>query len=444
MRVGIGIILSVLSSSVLAAVIPNYDSHDPRLVRRAGSLANMDVSWSKDNEEEVKFVPSSSGAGTEASAGAEAEASTSGKSRLSGLSGLYSKHKTRWSAAKQVATLKQDEKHLRNAIKKLTKVVTEGENKDQFISKVEIFLRIVLESTRALVKTFDTKVKRPFFLIIPEGKNQKSLKKEMTKIKSDRKKFVEKHITDVNYALIYIISRPRGVMMDLEKLPRSFFRMKRLSTELYDREYTALVSKVGRTGNEENIKATEDYLSDMKSRYDSASVALKLTEREFIGGKITFKEKVPSKLANFKSGVRKRLGLKNKSSTVVPPTPNTSGQDTSDEDESKPKPPGQGPSNQGPPDQGGSKQGPSDEDTSKPKPPGQGPSNQGPPDQGDQNRDHQVSRHQNYSFQDLLQFGFSTVDLCRPYLLYRSIQRVSPPSSFLHTILSLNLSHTDT
>ncbi|KAH9272585.1 hypothetical protein BASA83_005086 [Batrachochytrium salamandrivorans] len=170
--------------------------------------------------------------------------------------------------------------------------------------------------------------------------------------------------------------------MDLEKLPRSFFRMKRLSTELYDREYTALVSKVGRTGNEENIKATEDYLSDMKSRYDSASVALKLTEREFIGGKITFKEKVPSKLANFKSGVRKRLGLKNKSSTVVPPTPNTSGQDTSDEDESKPKPPGQGPSNQGPPDQGGSKQGPSDEDTSKPKPPGQGPSNQGPPDQG--------------------------------------------------------------
>ncbi|KAH6594768.1 hypothetical protein BASA50_006443 [Batrachochytrium salamandrivorans] len=61
MRVGAGIILSVLSSSVLAAVIPNDDSHGILLVRRTVGLENKDVSWKRNNADEVRSVPSSSG-----------------------------------------------------------------------------------------------------------------------------------------------------------------------------------------------------------------------------------------------------------------------------------------------------------------------------------------------------------------------------------------------
>ncbi|KAH6576265.1 hypothetical protein BASA62_001520 [Batrachochytrium salamandrivorans] len=69
MRVGIGIILSVLSFSVLAAVTSNYDYHGPLLVRRAVSPNNRVVLWKRSNEEQTAPVPSNSGAG--ASTGAE-------------------------------------------------------------------------------------------------------------------------------------------------------------------------------------------------------------------------------------------------------------------------------------------------------------------------------------------------------------------------------------
>ncbi|KAH6592815.1 hypothetical protein BASA50_007866 [Batrachochytrium salamandrivorans] len=74
MRVGTGIILSVLSSSVLATVIPNDDDHGILLVRRTGSLENKDVLWKRADEEQMELGSSNSGAG--ASAG-DAEASTS-------------------------------------------------------------------------------------------------------------------------------------------------------------------------------------------------------------------------------------------------------------------------------------------------------------------------------------------------------------------------------
>ncbi|KAH6578761.1 hypothetical protein BASA60_003534 [Batrachochytrium salamandrivorans] len=75
MRVGTGIILSVLSSSVLATVIPNDDDHGILLVRRTGSLENKDVLWKRADEEQMELGSSNSGAG--ASAGDDAEASTS-------------------------------------------------------------------------------------------------------------------------------------------------------------------------------------------------------------------------------------------------------------------------------------------------------------------------------------------------------------------------------
>ncbi|KAH6580773.1 hypothetical protein BASA60_002734 [Batrachochytrium salamandrivorans] len=60
MRVGIGIILSVLSSSVLAAVIPDYDSHGLLLVRRAVNPDNRVLLWKRAGEEQEAPGPSNS------------------------------------------------------------------------------------------------------------------------------------------------------------------------------------------------------------------------------------------------------------------------------------------------------------------------------------------------------------------------------------------------
>ncbi|KAH9274546.1 hypothetical protein BASA83_003182 [Batrachochytrium salamandrivorans] len=75
MRVGIGIMLSVLSFSVLAAVIPNYDSHGILLARRAVNPDTMDLLWKRADEDQEGSEPSGSGAG--ASAGTVSVAVTS-------------------------------------------------------------------------------------------------------------------------------------------------------------------------------------------------------------------------------------------------------------------------------------------------------------------------------------------------------------------------------
>ncbi|KAH9244893.1 hypothetical protein BASA81_017668 [Batrachochytrium salamandrivorans] len=69
MIVGIGAILSVLSSSVLAAVIPDYDSHGILLVRRAVNPENHAVLWKRNNEEQTGPGPSNPGAGNGDGAG---------------------------------------------------------------------------------------------------------------------------------------------------------------------------------------------------------------------------------------------------------------------------------------------------------------------------------------------------------------------------------------
>ncbi|KAH9267104.1 hypothetical protein BASA83_010130 [Batrachochytrium salamandrivorans] len=53
MRVGTGVILSVLSPSALAAVIPNYDSHGLLLARRAVNPDPMNLLWKRNNGEQT-------------------------------------------------------------------------------------------------------------------------------------------------------------------------------------------------------------------------------------------------------------------------------------------------------------------------------------------------------------------------------------------------------
>ncbi|KAH9272594.1 hypothetical protein BASA83_005095 [Batrachochytrium salamandrivorans] len=135
---------------------------------------------------------------------------------------------------------------------------------------------------------------------------------------------------------------------------------------VYSSDYKTLISKVGSTGNEENIKETEDYLSEIDSHRDGVLKVVRIIKGEITSGRVTFKGKTPSKFANFKSGVQRRLGIKNKSPTGRVLGPEESYQQIS----------GEGPSDENTSDQEESKQGPPDENTSGQGPPGQGPSNQ--------------------------------------------------------------------
>ncbi|KAH6574332.1 hypothetical protein BASA62_002479 [Batrachochytrium salamandrivorans] len=87
MRAGTGIILSVLSSSVLAAVIPSYDSHGILLARRAVNPETMSLLWKRADEEQTGPGPSSSGAGANTESGSSRSESNPNSSSInSGLS----------------------------------------------------------------------------------------------------------------------------------------------------------------------------------------------------------------------------------------------------------------------------------------------------------------------------------------------------------------------
>ncbi|KAJ1336733.1 hypothetical protein BSLG_007052 [Batrachochytrium salamandrivorans] len=348
MRVGTGVILSVLSSSALAAVIPNYDSRGILLVRRTESPENKDLLWKRADEDQEGSEPSSSGAGasTETGAGTSAEASTRGRGGSSRLGRSFSNIKTRWDIKKQRIMLRRDKKLIHNVIKELTKV-TEGDTKDQFISDVETLLRTILESARGFTQAFNNKAQPPFVLTIPEGKNQKSLKKEMTKIQKTAKEYTNNHLKHVDYSLFDIIKRPQAVMGYMEKIMNDISYMHSRLKSLYAGEYMALVSKVKHTNNKKHISDTEKYLSDINGYRGRTLESFNAIKNHVRVGKITFKEKTQSK----KSQAKSRLGSKGKSPTDVTPDQEESKQEPSDGDTS-----GQGPSdgdtsNQGPPDQ---------------------------------------------------------------------------------------------
>ncbi|KAH9272591.1 hypothetical protein BASA83_005092 [Batrachochytrium salamandrivorans] len=329
MRVDTGIILSVLSSSVLAAVIPNYDSHGPLLARRAVNTENRAVLWKRADEEQEVPGPSNSGAGASTESGSSRSESNPNSSSInSGLSKMG---------------------RFREFIEKL---LTEGVSKKQFVVEVGKFLRTSLESARPNFELYDSKVETPFLLSISEGKDRKSLHKEMNRIQNTAKKVAKKHLRDVTSAINGITKHPQNVMAELDKITGSISLMFGTLKNLYDRDYTALASKVGRTGNEENIKVAENYMSHMKGHRDSALETVRIIKGEVTSGRVTFKGKNTSKFGAFKSGVKKRLGLKGKSSTDVTPNSEESGQQISGE---------------GPSDENTSDQGPPDGDTSDQK-----------------------------------------------------------------------------
>ncbi|KAH6597552.1 hypothetical protein BASA61_003121 [Batrachochytrium salamandrivorans] len=346
MIVGIGIILSVLSSSVLAAAIPNYDSHGLLLVRRAGSPNNKAVLWKRNNEEQTGPVPLK----LESGAGAGAQTSTSisesnpdyssGNRGLSKLGKFYMSFKKSWNTQKHKVLQWRDKNKIKNAAKKLTRVVA-GEEAKNFITDIEKFLHTTLEGARMAFKSYDNPDIVPFFLSVPKGNTQKSLTQKMTGIQNTTKQEVKKYLGDVTRGIGDITKNPQGVIIEMEKITGSISAMCIALTLVSGLSYKVLVPKVGREGNEKHIENTKTYLIKLRGYRDDAFKSFDSIKAMLDSGKVTFKRKTPSRFSNFKSGVKKRLGIKKKSSTGVPPNLESPNQDTSY----------QGESNQGPPDQ---------------------------------------------------------------------------------------------
>ncbi|KAH6590729.1 hypothetical protein BASA50_009191 [Batrachochytrium salamandrivorans] len=137
MRVGTGIILSVLSPSVLAAVIPNYDSHGLLLARRAVNPDPMNLLWKRNNGEQT---------GTGTGIG-ESNPNSSGDnialSKMGRLREFAERLRMRFmknrDPRKQQYILRNDEKSLQNAAKKLAEVTEgdkgAGENHEERLTK---------------------------------------------------------------------------------------------------------------------------------------------------------------------------------------------------------------------------------------------------------------------------------------------------------------------
>ncbi|KAH9269239.1 hypothetical protein BASA83_008731 [Batrachochytrium salamandrivorans] len=156
MRVHIGIVLSVLSFSAVAEVIPNDDSHGSLLVRRTVGPDTTGLLWKRNNGDDEKGSSSTNseiGAGAEAgaSAGAEAsdnagdEAGASGSSAFSKVNQLQGfTEESRWSSQEQLLPqrtkhiLQSDKRSIQAVVRKIAGVF-EGENKNEFLFEIKDF-----------------------------------------------------------------------------------------------------------------------------------------------------------------------------------------------------------------------------------------------------------------------------------------------------------------
>ncbi|KAH6567098.1 hypothetical protein BASA62_006333 [Batrachochytrium salamandrivorans] len=335
--------LSVLSFSVLAAVIPNYDSHGILLARRAVNPDTMDLLWKRADEDQEGSEPSGSGAGASAGTGVggsnlDYSSDNRGSSKpgrfLEFLKRLYRTLKKSWNTQKQKYARWSDRRYVQKAVKKVAGI-TKGQRKKGLILRIDNFLNTALESARMTSGLYDGNAKtHPFFLTIPKGDNQQALLKKMTNIQNDGKKAVKEHLVYVTRGIDGITKNPQDVVKELDKITEHISRMCVTLENLYHDEYTTLSLEMEDTNNEEHTKVSEDYITEMvKYRADIMGAFDSIKEKIKNDG-LTFKGKTQSKFASFKSGVQKRLGLKKKSSTGVPPNPESSDQEESNQEPS--------------------------------------------------------------------------------------------------------------
>ncbi|KAH9264471.1 hypothetical protein BASA83_012058 [Batrachochytrium salamandrivorans] len=339
MRVGAGIILSVLSFSVFAEVTSDYDYHGPLLVRRAVNPVTKVVLWKRADEKQTGPGPSSSGSG----AGASSEASTSNGQSNPDDSGINSElkkldrfrnyverlYKSRNKSGRnlrQKMVQWRDKKLIKFAIKIVTKVV-QGKQAKQIILIIKKLLTTVLESTRITLELFNKKAKSPLFSVfITKGKTQKTVTKEMVRIQGLVKEKVKGHLNFLSSSITTIIRLPQTLRSRLDTIARQVGDMVGVFRDLYAEEYTKFISIVGSKNNKGHIKAIEKYISEM-TKYRSGFYAVTdYISEEFISNRLKLEEKASKKTSTSATRAKKRPGMKTK-----PPTDETPDQEASDQ-----------------------------------------------------------------------------------------------------------------
>ncbi|KAH6578625.1 hypothetical protein BASA61_000089 [Batrachochytrium salamandrivorans] len=212
MRVDTGIILSVLSSSVLAAVIPNYDSHGTLLARRTVDPDPMDLLWKRADEDQMQLVPFGSRAGT--SNGEGSSSSSSGNSESDKDDEPPKSLSDAWNNARRTTRQGSDNKRIQNAGIELDKVI-QGEGSDKFIS--------------------DT------------------LTRKMKKLQKAGKNAVLAYRKVVVGSINSILETPQDVISALEKIVRGALALFKTHRGLYEKGFGGLVSDARRKYNEEHI-----------------------------------------------------------------------------------------------------------------------------------------------------------------------------------------------
>ncbi|KAH6590130.1 hypothetical protein BASA50_009616 [Batrachochytrium salamandrivorans] len=201
MRVDTGIILSVLSFSVIAAVIPNGDDHAPLLVRRAVSSENGAVLWKRNNDDDQMDSDDSdsdsdtdtgtSGSGSSSNSPSRSRGSSNPGSPQSAAMGAYTSPGKVFKSQRQRHTIRHDRASIQRVIKTLTQV-TEGRYGNQVIAEIGMFLRVSLASAKKFGDIYDSEVKTPFAPPPQRSKNPESLARELTRIQSAANELVEK------------------------------------------------------------------------------------------------------------------------------------------------------------------------------------------------------------------------------------------------------------
>ncbi|KAH6585135.1 hypothetical protein BASA61_007058 [Batrachochytrium salamandrivorans] len=287
MRVGTGIILSVLSCSVLSAVIPNYDSRGILLVRRAVNSETMSLLWKRADEDQEEPGPSSSETGADASNDESSSSSSRSKSMKSKINSSFRSLKASVSSAKYRQVKKRGDEIIQRAMKKVAKII-QGKNTKAVLVEIETFLNNTQKGAWTVFEPYINLDNAPFLLVIPKGKNKKSLLKEVTKMQNTGSQQAKENLRNAIRARDRIDKNPQDVMMELKAILDSIKAMYLAIKDLYDGGHKDLILKVGRTGNEKNIKYTEAHMFEMKKYLDSTSSALDSIKNHIKANEITF------------------------------------------------------------------------------------------------------------------------------------------------------------
>ncbi|KAH6588935.1 hypothetical protein BASA61_005776 [Batrachochytrium salamandrivorans] len=279
MRVDIGIILSVLSFSALAKVIPNDDFHGSLLVRRAVSPDTTDLLWKRaDGDDEQGSSP------MDLDIGAEAEAGASNNAEAGASASSYDSSPDHPSGSGELSEL------------------------DQTSDSAEELYR---PSQKQLL------IQRQGYMPRSDKRSIKAVVKKVTEAFEDEKVLIKETIEDITHLVSRIITNPRNVMKELKKIMRSITNMFRLTQVSYNSDYKMLLSEVKNPKNEACVKVTKAYIHQMESGRDLALLSLKRIKSMIDSGSMRPKETNPSEFSSSTLNVRDRQEVSSESSAEM-------------------------------------------------------------------------------------------------------------------------------